>query len=341
MNYKLNYFGTFLILFLLPGLLVAQSQQLKTYYQHIHKAENFILDKQYDSSHIYFEAAFSLRNEPFARHVYNAAIVTMYLNDYAKTEKYLRFLIERGASVTRLSKKEALQPFFVSQTGKKFLSTATHIKPVYNYAYRAALAELLRRDQQYRVLPGAYTKHRQAILKIDSQNIQQFLGMVKRYGFPTESKIGIDTTESFAPAYFPILMIHQGGGFMQQYNFSPLLKDAIFDGEIDNELGNYLTNLANSFYAYHVTRVQLVRVKDKNRSASDPSNYDLLDSTNWGFFPLTPAEQQNLYSLQDNTFQFGSIASNASMIITSREELDRLRKIIITDYRTTRMPMLQ
>jgi len=194
-----------------------------------------------DSSLIYYRIAFK-QKKPLAREIYNAAVVAAELRRFSDVSVYLTDLLQLGVSKEELKNIVSFQQFFKSKFCKVLFATKHQV--TYNVAYRESIERLIKRDQLFRKTAQSYNLYSDTIKSIDKENITEFLSLVKKLGFPTEGKIGILNLEGLAiPVYAPII-IHQSAGSWQQFDFAPLLKENIWNGNVENKAGFYMLNRA-------------------------------------------------------------------------------------------------
>ena len=270
---------------------LAQNSKTGNYYKYIYKGEECILNSALDSSSYYFSLAFKYVEFPFARNIYNAAVVDAKLSKNEKVYNYLVYLLKLGASYHQLFSDTSFKKFFLSDYGKKLIAFSEQIKPTYNKYYRAQIEKLVKDDQYFRIKPNANSTYIDTIKAIDRQNIATFLSLNNKYGFPSEHEIGIDSNIFTLPLY-ALIILHQSNGRLQQHNFDELLTKNILDGKIENKIGAYLLNRLHgtTISAYEVIKFQFVKVKDTTMSASDPNNTTVIKETEWGYFPINEKE---------------------------------------------------
>ncbi len=196
-----------------------------------------------------------------------------------------------GASIDTLKKGQVYAEFLSSTAGKRLLTQYPTWKPVYNKTYRKKIEELVEADQYFRKKPSAYTVYGDTIKAIDRKNIADFLSLTKKYGFPSESKIGIDPDDFTNPLY-SLIILHQSNGPLQQFDFYPLLSEQILKGNIENKAGLFMMNRVSGGYVFDVVRVQHIKVIDSTRSKSNPNNYTVLQTSKWGYYPLNEKEEK-------------------------------------------------
>ncbi|MEO8772694.1 MAG: hypothetical protein ABI263_02475 [Gelidibacter sp.] len=176
----------------------------------------------------------------------------------------------------------------------KEIKQVDNVDVTYDMVYRAEIDTLDFKDQLYRIKSGSYKKYRKEIDSIDKQNISKFLELIERNGFPTESKIGIETLSGYQG--WKIVVLH----YQQQRSvnnskpnlFSEILMDALKNDEISPlqyskqiEMQNdpkYLNYKANPLIVlkkgqYRIGNSTLENLESINKSRADISLYTLKD----------------------------------------------------------------
>lgn len=330
----------FLTIFLATTQLVFSQENLEAYYNHTHKAEHFIIDNRLDSAELYFRKAFTYRQHPFARHLYISAIVNSKLGNFKAVSGALVSLIELGLRFEKISQVKLFSNYLKSKEGKRLAKIQKNIKHTYDPAYRLRIEQMAERDQFFRTKPGSYATYGDTIKKIDQENVDSLLMLIKTKGFPTEQKIGIDENLSFAPL-FSILFIHQSNGPLQQYDFSELLRQNVRNGNIENKEGYFLFNRVSGGNFMEIVRVQQVQLIDSLKSRGNPSNHIVLNTSKWGYLGISEKEKENakrldflledydsnlkkdLFALQNNDFDLmQSPSSKSTLLVFSKKDFD-------------------
>jgi len=325
----------------------AQKKRLPNYYSLIYAAEKFIIEERLDSASVYFKKGFQKKKHPFARHLYNAAVVDSKLRNYKNVTKYLKKLIKLGASFYQIQRNKSFLSFFSSKKGVEFIKNYRKIKPIYTQQYRNQIEKMVEDDQFFRVKKGSYSTYGDTILKIDKKNIENFLSLLKELGFPSEHKIGIDTNYFPNPLYLPII-IHQTMGSMQQYDFTSILKQNVLEGNIENKAGDFMINSSSGNNFYEIVKAQYVKLIDTTILSINPNNIIVLDSSDWGYFPLSEKEatminekrkklyldtyEENiikaLFSLKSKEYRLSSSGANSILEFTNHSDFIDMRQKI-------------
>lgn len=227
------------ILFLTPLHAQRKSEPgsyLKKYYSVINQAELFIIENKYDSAAQQYDLAFINNKQPFAKDIYNAILCNCKTNDHRKAYNYMYKLAQLGYPVEKIKSQKVCADFWLSPYGAKATNLNKTVKPIYDPAYRRLIYDMFDKDQQFRIMTGSYKLYGDTIYKIDKKNVDLFRTCIKKYGFPSEYKIGVDTSGVIQPIYWAII-IHQSTSDKQIYNFSADLRTAISKGELENHAG--------------------------------------------------------------------------------------------------------
>ena len=326
------------MLVLLPAL--AFGNNVKAYYDAVNAAEFCILEGKFPCASENYRKAFRNLDQPFARHLFNAALVEARLGTYQLIASLFTQLMERGVPYSSLRWRPEFAGYFSSSYGIAFEVSAGNIQVKTDPEYQETLRQLHETDQQFR---GA-AKNSPAIDDSIRSNarvvINTLLALIRDKGFPTEQQVGV-SPEFFQPRYFPLFFIHQASGHMQQFNLGGLLLENIDAGKLEATLGNDLINHMNGINTFGtgVMRILLVRVIDSTKSAAREENYVLLDSSDYGYFPLDArmtelanqdrprrylcdyetSLRKSLYELKHRDFILGNMFSGANLIYTIRE----------------------
>lgn len=284
---------------LLISTVNGQSKELKRYYTVVSTAENYLLGGMYDSSLACYKEAFEIKKNPFARHVFIATLVAAKLRDYGMMQQTLTGLIALGMPLKKLQSVAGFNDFFLnSKEGGYLVKNAKKIKPLYHQSYRKAIFKLLQKDQFFRKKEQAYTKYADTIQKIDKLNVASFNLLIKKHGFPTEQKIGIDSSFSFEPIYSAIIL-HQSNGKLQQYDFSELIRQNVINGNLENRSGYFLFSRTSGFQFPDFLRVQQVKLIDSLKSKGNPDNHIVVNTSPWGVLPINKKDEERYNIMRD------------------------------------------
>jgi hypothetical protein len=285
---KMKFF--FLAIFLNSASIAFAQENLKSYYDNIYKADDFIVAGRLDSAELSLRAAFAHKPKPFARHLYIYAIVNSKLGNFQKVSSAFKSLLELGMPFDKIVEANLFSGYLQSAEGKKMAKSYKKIKPSYDHAYRERIKLMLVRDQLFRTKAGSYSTYGDTIKKIDRENIDELMMLIRTKGFPTEQRVGIDEKLNFAPL-FALLIIHQSSGPMQQYDFSELIREQVKNGNIENREGYFLFNRVSGGMSMSLVNVKYVKLIDTTGSRANPTNQVLIKTSDWGYFPLKSIDE--------------------------------------------------
>lgn len=101
-------------------------------------------------------------------------------------------------------------------------------KSSFNDYFRGSLYKMMEEDQLIHRNPETYHLRR----KVDSSNIEEFKGLLQRFGFPSESRIGINCTQSLRgiqkPFYNKLLSHFFGQNFTRIHDLNKQWLDSNF-----------------------------------------------------------------------------------------------------------------
>ncbi|MEY3239098.1 MAG: hypothetical protein RIR11_536 [Bacteroidota bacterium] len=233
---------TLLVAFLLiPNLFYAQKNLVAKYWNLINKAELSIIQGNYSVALLHYDSAFALNIVKSSHDLYNASLSANYCEQFPKTRKYCEELIKMGTNFDFFNKKQVYDPFRKSEywAGFELDYQQGKIIPVnIDKALKERIEPLFFLDQEIRMKRKDKSIN-QEDLKItirsrDDSIFNIFSEIVKRYGYPSESKIGVfqeDTT--FFSVSQDIIIRHA----YQNNNFSltDRLKESVFEGTLSPE----------------------------------------------------------------------------------------------------------
>ena len=185
---------------------ISYSQNYIEYNKLITKAENYILDSNYNEALANYKEAFEQFDFVFAKHCYTALQIVSLSKDSSETIFFLRKSIKQGLELDLLNNA----PFIsnISQNSwwnnfvkKEYDSLHTIYLSKINIRLRDQLIKLATIDQLYtkklnkyrfRIIPQiiAYHNWKKEIGKLVEIEL---LPMIEKYGFPGEKLVGINT----------------------------------------------------------------------------------------------------------------------------------------------------
>jgi hypothetical protein len=287
------------ITFCVPKFVCGQTNDLKAYYENIHKAELAIVDSNYASALESYQEAFKNKNYPFSQDLFNATLVSAISVAYPKTLIYLEKLFKLGFKLDLLDTIPICKEFLNSPYGKIARQQSKNSKPIFNKKYKKEIEKMVSDDQYFRIKPDGYKLYGDTIKQIDKQNVDKLLKLVSKYGFPSEEKIGISSNANFSPIYFVLIFHQNNGAKYQTYNYSKILKAAILSGELRNSIGAVLIEGADGNKYYDA--FQLVKAKFDTTiliadSFGNLNKVDTTYETKWGYLKSTATEMEKYNS---------------------------------------------
>lgn len=243
-----------LILFLSFASCTSQKDtNLSLHYQLIDKAENHIMLDDYVSAAKTYEKSFQVNNNMFAIDSYNALLCNLYIEKWEACEIWSSRLIRKGIT----------KDFFKAKIYSKFkrtnewLQLEAKFSKIDNddyYIYKQILDSLLVEDQKvYCAIPIDELTFEEA--KASTLTIEEkFASIIKKYGFPTEEKVGIqileDTVIAVMPRFSPLMRHGYQSGNAQLIAF---FAKALKSGEMDRRVGLVNLNDDSKFVIYSGT----------------------------------------------------------------------------------------
>lgn len=230
---KLFFLNVIFLIFHSLSINAQPPLNIQRYLKYINAAELKCVENNFLSAGQYYDSAFKVFPSGFAKDLYNASVCFLFLKNNEKTYEYLKPVLQKGYSILVLKEKKEFQSFFNSGIGKKLLVEYNSLNFFsYNKKLRITLDSISERDQYFRKLTGSYDKYMDSIKKIDSTNSFKLLSIIRKYGYPDEKLVGIDSTNLLWQSQ-DIIFIHQSKGSRTRiYDFTNILEDAINQGKI-------------------------------------------------------------------------------------------------------------
>jgi len=208
--------------------------EMSLYYSHIKLAEAAIWENQLRESIFEYEKAFSHKSSPFFYDLINALVVACKLEDRYKINKWLKKLIvDKGIHPNFFKKNPAFKELIADSLWMQMLNNSDYNKKHYNKINLDLVEkykELYQKDQEVRHKKYKNNNERRVV---DSLNLIDFKMLVKKFGFPSEERVGMnyDSTNSAAlDPLFSILIRHFSlNGWYNEV--SGILDSAIYKGE--------------------------------------------------------------------------------------------------------------
>jgi len=206
------------------ALIFASCSTKPGYYFYVNKAEQAIVDSNYVAAKTYYKKAFRKNNPGFADHYYNAYQVSILENDLEFATFNAKVLLSRGLCLDFFSAYPQIKNDSIIY---KKLEEAYNSLNV-NYEYKNTLERMLSDDQ------AIGRENLDSTLRVIHFNYEELKPLIKKYGYPAESLIGITCTPNRKGFYMPpqdLLLFH----FMQRgfVGVDTILNEALSKNEIN------------------------------------------------------------------------------------------------------------
>jgi hypothetical protein len=273
----------------------AQQTALKQYYHCTNRAELYIVNNQWDSSLFYYRKALALNRRPFAKDLYNALLVACRIKQYPTAYQYAYKLAGMGYHLNNLRKDSAGNAFWQNSQYRQRLKKLAEKPPVlYDRAYRKLIEQMVHDDQYFRTKPGSYQLYDDTIRKIDRVNVFALQRLIATKGFPSEYRIGVDSVDLLTPLH-DIIFIHQSSGPYQIINFSKEVRQAVLDGDIEQNNGAYLISRMDGYFRYSTGGFYRMQFDTVSTVTSKDTTY----ATEWGYITPDNRKAQELDSIRE------------------------------------------
>jgi hypothetical protein len=236
---------TVLLLIIIPKILIGQNYS--DYYKGINNAKILIGDNNIEESIKTYHSTFEKFDFVFARDCYNAIELSASANDSVKLKYFINRGIKQGLTFNQILNIKNVAEFRNFNFFQKITKEKDSLEKVYknsiNWKLRNEIVEMFEQDQEIRAkyYDAIFFKRKQIGREWESLNkrqVERLIEITKKYGFPGEKTIGIDTDQmhtkinnSNISAAMPIII------FIHHYSqpnktFSPLLLKEIKTGNI-------------------------------------------------------------------------------------------------------------
>lgn len=262
------------------------------YSNYINKAELYITENKFSDALVYYDSTLSVKDIPFARDAYNAAVCAAMVKNDKKCYSYLKVLIDKGVSLKHIQSVDVLNCFLKTKKGKQLTDYTKHNDVHYNKRLRFIIDSLETADQFFRSKEGKYVVYMDTIKKIDASNAFFLVKFIEKYGFPSEEMIGIkDDSLSMQLPYYVIIMHQQNGSPSSVMNFSEILVKALRNNEIEPHIATELIDRSDGTdrygtEAYGLTKYVLDSATSVKAQYSNP--VQVYNSVKWGYVNINP-----------------------------------------------------
>ena len=237
-----------LFLLIIPNALLGQNYF--DYYNGINNAKILSGKNTIEKSLKNYYLTFEKFDFVFARDCYNAIELSATAKDLVKLEYFIKRGLKQGITFNQILKIKNVTEFQSSIFFQKILKEKDSLEKVYknsiNWKLRNEIIEMFEQDQKMRAkYYNAFLFKRRKIGRewesLNKQQVERLVEITKKYGFPGEKLIGIDTNEmhskinnsNFSAGMPIIIFIHHYS--QPNKSFSSLLLKEIKMGNIYNE----------------------------------------------------------------------------------------------------------
>lgn len=171
-----------LIFFVLPNVFYSQK---KEYYSLVNEAEFFIVENKLKLANEKYIEAFKLQIDFKIVDIVNSLKCSCILNDTLPSI-LIKTLEEKNVTNKLIKQDKVLKKCFKA---KKII--LDNSKATIDENYLKLINAIVDKDQAIRHKPNAYVKYRKEMDSIDNENFIEFISLIEKFGFPSESKIGV------------------------------------------------------------------------------------------------------------------------------------------------------
>lgn len=167
-------------------------KKVEDYFYLISKAEDKIITSELDSSIYYYELAFTKYQTPFVRELFQATIISSYLDDKSTFYQYLKKCMNRGCSDLDLQifrkrfSKDSTYNSIVSNPNFEISYLESIDSTIYKYFSGIDIDDQVRTRESICLNDVLNTEKRNYLALRD-----RYISGVQNLGWPSEKKIGI------------------------------------------------------------------------------------------------------------------------------------------------------
>jgi len=229
------------------------------YYEKINNAELFYLEQNYISALEQYTDAFQMVPYVYAKDYSNAALICIIIKDFNQAVVYLDSALVRNTNIKWIERLDEFVDFKESNEGKLFFQQLDKV-----YAKRDQKLDLnqkrefdkvFKRDQRNRNFFNT-TFNKKNVLKKDSMNFIKFIMLIKKYGFPCEQELGVDSYVNFLNS-IQIIILHNISKYQAKDSLILAMKTEVIRGKLLPESYAWIVdrNLAenNAYYEKYGT----------------------------------------------------------------------------------------
>lgn len=307
------------------------------YGHYVNLAELSITDSSYQKAYNYYDSAFQCISSPFAKDRYNAIVCSAILGYYDNCKTGILYLLGKGLKRELISDNEAFKEFLLSESGKGILDLK--VDPTYNVILRGVYDSIIKADQSFRLKDplNAFKLYKDTILKIDAGNVKLMNELIRKYGWPTEDLIGI---ESLYIQGYELIIRHSRGKY-KVYDYTEDLKLAYNNCLISAVKAQFLIATINKYDSCKVTDAGMVTIvydslstfqNDKLESFQHKTGFLKLSESKKrevdikrkesGLESLDEFRSKIIYSLKDKRFLFQCYGGNSTWTYPVKADYD-------------------
>ena len=301
---------------------ITYAQNMQAYYKVINEAELSIVNGDYGRALIFYQHVLPNSQKSFIKDFYNAALCAILIKNNKLALRYTKELLQKGLPIDSIETNKYFQPILAFAEWEKIKNQYSLIREKYdshiNKPLRDTLHMLFKRDQYFRRINGSYKVYGDTIHKIDVENDRILKVIIKRYGYPNESLIGIDNDINLVKG-FEFVIWHQTT-LNHISDYQEILREAV-------KKGNVLPSRAAEIIENHIGQ-EIYYIHFFYRCACDNGCSDSLTSAikNKLFFSSIPLAKKN---------QFNKVRQEIYL-----ESLDDYNKKILFNLRDKRFKFL-